>query len=100
MGDMGDMLYKMKYNQSLRKNNRSNYNKYRDAIVTYKKSKLKIDNENISKEEIESIKKQVRNEIAKRNRVAIIITIFMITLIAVLLIWGMTSFLNYDFYFL
>jgi hypothetical protein len=37
-GSAADMLFKMKYNKSLRDNNRDNYNRYMDAVVTYKKT--------------------------------------------------------------
>ena len=93
-GSAADMLFKMKYNKSLRDNNRDNYNRYMDAVVTYKKTRLKIESKNISKEDLEKIKIEVRNEVKKRTQIAVTLTIIF-TLISTLVIgWLFWLFYN------
>lgn len=93
-GSAADMLYKMKYNKSLRENNRGNYNRYRDAIQTYKKSRMMIKYEDISKEKLEIIKQDVIREVKKRNQIAIVLTVFFTTVFALLIIWGLYLLIN------
>ena len=102
-GSAADMLYKMKYNQSLRDNNRQNYSRYHDAMVTYKKSRLKIEKENITKEELEKIKSEVIREVKLRNKKAIAISIIFTLIIALivsyLIYWYMQSEISIVKYF-
>ncbi len=86
-GSAADMLFKMRYNKSLRDNNRDNYNSYMDAVVTYKKTRLKIESKNISKEELEKIKTQARDEVRKRNQIAITLTIIFTFISAIIIGW-------------
>ena len=88
------MLHKMKYNSSLRDNNRGNYNRYRDAVVTYKKSRLKLKNEHISKEELEIIKQNVIREVKRRNQIAVLLTIIFTLIVSILIIWVFGKIIN------
>lgn len=93
-GSAADMLHKMKYNSSLRDNNRGNYNRYRDAVVTYKKSRLKLKNEHISKEELEIIKQNVIREVKRRNQIAVLLTITFTLIVSILIIWVFGKIMN------
>lgn len=95
-GHAADMLYKMKYNKSLRDNNRENYNWYHDAVVTYKKSRLKIEKKYICKEDIEVLKMKVINEVKRRNQIAITVTAIFTIVIGFLIAWLFRIFLNCD----
>ena len=93
-GSAADMLYKMKYNKSLRDNNRGNYNRYRDAIQTYKKSRMMIKHEDISKEKLEIIKQDVIREVKKRNQIAITLTIIFTFIVGILIVWVFSKIMN------
>ena len=93
-GSVADMLHKMKYNRSLRDSNRGNYDRYRDAVVTYKKSRLKLKNEDISKEQLEIIKQDVIREVKRRNQIAVLLTITLTLIVCILMIWVFRQIMN------
>lgn len=93
-GSAADMLHKMKYNRSLRDSNRGNYDRYRDAVVTYKKSRLKLKNEDISKEQLEIIKQDVIREVKRRNQIAVLLTITLTLIVCILMIWVFRQIMN------
>lgn len=93
-GSAAYMLHKMKYNRSLRDSNRGNYDRYRDAVVTYKKSRLKLKNEDISKEQLEIIKQDVIREVKRRNQIAVLLTITLTLNVCILTIWVFGKIMN------
>ena len=93
-GSAADMLHKMKYNRSLRDSNRGNYDRYRDDVVTYTKSRLKLKNEDISKEQLEIIKQDVIREVKRRNQIAVLLTITLTLIVCILMIWVFRQIMN------
>lgn len=91
MGHQGDMFSKMKLNKSLIDINRSHFNDYLKHMLTYKKSKLKINHIDLTAEEHEEIKNRIQKQEIHRRKISIAVTLVSVLILLILIIWGMNE---------
>jgi len=98
-GHAQDMMSKIKYNLELRENNRGNFTAFKRNYIKYKKSLLKVNKAQISTENLEKIKADIRKKIKRRNRILNLIYLIFIPILILIVVLGIKKFLEIEIHF-